>query len=549
MKRKWLSILFILLFAPSLLLTACGGIGNNDEGANEAGNGATADKQILNLLEAAELPTMNTSQADDAASFVAMNQVFEGLYRLGPENTPVPGVAKEVQESEDKKVLTFILNENAKWSDGSPVTANDFVYAWKKALHPDTLSPYAYLMKPIKNAQGIMTERDALFGKVDELGVKAIDEKTLEVTLEIPVPYFLGLTAFATFFPQKQKFVEAQGDEYALYADKMIYNGPFVMTDWNTSGWTFKKNPEYWDKDTVKLEQINYKVIKDAATETNLFETGQADRAVLNAELVDLYKDHPDFLTYEEPVMWYMKFNVDRVPIEQRKAMQRAINKEDFVNTLLNNGSIAADYFFPAGFVSHPTTGEDFRAKHGNIISFNADEARKYWDQAGSPKVTWELLVNDRDELKKTAEYIKNQLETNLPGLTININVQPFKQRLALDDAINYDIQLSGWGPDYQDPLTFMDIWVTNGGNNKANYSNAEYDKIIQDAMTNLSDLGARFESLQDAEVILLEKDAVLAPLHQRGRAVLQKHYVKDLIVHPFGPEYSFKWTYIEGKE
>lgn len=550
MKRKWLSILFVPTLALSILLTACGGNGNNDEGANEAGgNGATADKQILNLLEAAELPTMNTIQADDAASFVAMNQVFEGLYRLGPENTPVPGVAKEVQESEDKKVLTFILNENAKWSDGSPVTANDFVYAWKKAIHPDTLSPYAYLMKPIKNAQGIMTEGDALFGKVDELGVKAINEKTLEVTLEIPVPYFIGLTAFATFFPQQQEFVEAQGDEYALYADKMIYNGPFVMTDWNTSGWTFKKNPEYWDKDTVKLEQINYKVIKDAATETNLFETGQADRAVLSAELVDLYKDHPDFLTYEEPVMWYMKFNVDRVPIDQRKAMQRAINKEDFVNTLLNNGSIAADYFFPAGFVSHPKTGEDFRAKHGNIISFNADEARKYWDQAGSPKVTWDLLINDRDELKKTAEYIKNQLETNLPGLTININVQPFKQRLALDDAINYDIQLSGWGPDYQDPLTFMDMWVTNGGNNKSNYSNAEYDKIIQDAMTNLSDLGARFESLQDAEVILLEKDAVLAPLHQRGRAVLQKHYVKDLIVHPFGPEYSFKWTYIEGKE
>lgn len=542
MKVKYAIQFIILIF--STFLAACG---FGDSGAGNTG--AKGNEQVLNLLESAELPTMDTTQADDSASFVAMNQVFEGLYRLGPDDKPVPGVAKEVRKNEDGTILTFILHENANWSDGSPVTAHDFVFAWKKALNPKTLSPYAYLMKPIKNAEAIITEDNPLFGKTDELGVKAVDDKTLEVTLEIPVPYFIGLTAFPTFYPQKQKYVEEKGGDYALYSDKMLYNGPFIMSNWNTSGWTFKKNPVYWDKDAVKLEQINYKVIKDAATETNLFETGQVDRAVLSAEMVDLYKDHPDFKTYSEPTMWYLKFNVDRIPLEQRKAIQRAINKEDFVNTLLNNGSKAADYYFPAGFVTHPTTGEDFRAKHGNIVPYSIEEAQKYWEAAGSPVVTWELLINDRDEMKKIAEYIKGQLESNLPGLTININVQPFKQRLALDDAIDYDIQLWGWGPDYQDPLTYMDLWVTNGGNNKTNYSNLEYDKIIQDAMTNLDDLDERFESLQDAEVILLEQDAVVAPLYQRGRALLQKHYVKDLIVHPFGPEYSFKWAYIEGKE
>ncbi|WP_017754632.1 peptide ABC transporter substrate-binding protein [Calidifontibacillus oryziterrae] len=546
MKMKLLFLVLLLLL--SSLLAGCG---EKKEKATEDGQTAeaTAEEQVLNLLEAAELPTMDTTQADDSASFVAMNQVFEGLYRLGPDNTPVPGVAKEVIKSESGAVLTFILNENANWSDGTPVTANDFVYAWQKALHPETLSPYAHLMKPIKNAMAIITKDDPLFGKVDELGVKAIDDKTLEVTLEIPVPYFVSLTSFATFFPQKQEFVETQGSDFALYADKMIYNGPFVMSEWNASGWTFRKNNEYWDKDSVKLEQINYKVIKDAATESNLFERGQADRAILSAELVDLYQDHPDFMTYSEPTMWYLKFNIDRVPLAQRKAIQRAINKEDFVHTMLNNGSLVADYFHPADFVTHPDTGEDFRAKHGNIISYSVVEAKRYWVEAGSPIVTWELLINDRDEIKRIAEYIKNQLETNLPGLTININVQPFKQRLALDDEIDYDIQFTGWGPDYQDPLTFMDLWITNGGNNKTNYSNREYDKIIEDALVNLNDLGARFENLQDAERILLEQDAVLAPLYQRGRAVLQKSYVKNLIVHPFGPEYSFKWAYIEGKE
>ncbi|HHY72468.1 MAG TPA: peptide ABC transporter substrate-binding protein [Bacillus bacterium] len=542
MKAK-LSLLFIMTFLFSIILAACGFSNGEIES-----NGAKENEQVLNLLESAELPTMDTTRADDSASFVAMNQVFEGLYRLGPENTPVPGVAKDVIKNNDGSVLTFILNENANWSDGSPVTANDFIYAWKKALNPETLSPYAYLLKPIKNAQAIITEGNPLFGKVERLGVKALDDKTLEVTLEIPVPYFISLTAFPTFFPQKEEFVAAIGEDYALYADKMLYNGPFYMTNWTTSGWTFKKNPQYWDKETVNLAQINYKVIKDSTTETNLFETGQADRASLSAELVELYKDHPDFKTYSVPSMVYLKFNVKRIPIEQRKAMQRAINKDDFVLYLLNNGSLPADYFFPAGFVKHPKTGEDFRTKYGNIVSYNKEEAKEYWQMAGSPTVTWDLLINDRDEIKRIAEYIKNQLESNLPGLSININIQPFKQRLALDDAIDYDIQLWGWGPDYHDPLTYMDLWVTDGGNNKTNYSNREYDKIINNAMNNLDDLAVRFESLQDAEMIVLKEDAVLAPLYQSGRAALQKYYVKSLLEHPFGPQYSFKWTYIEGK-
>lgn len=539
MKFKWY-LLLILSLIFSILFSACG----FKDTRRLASSG-----QILYLLESAELPTMDTTQADDSASFAAMNQVFEGLFRLGPNNTLVPGVAKEVKANENGSILTFVLNEKANWSDGSPVTANDFIFAWKKALNPDTLSPYAYLMKPIKNAEAIMTEGGPLFGRIEELGVKAINNKKLEVTLEIPVPYFVSLTSFPTFFPQKQEYVKENGTDYALYADKMLYNGPFLMTNWNTSGWTFKKNPEYWDKKTVKLDQINYRVIKDASTETNLYETGQVDRAGLSAELVELYKDHPDFSTQSEPTMWYLKFNVDRIPLKQRKAIQRAINKEAFVSNLLNNGSLPADYFFPSGFVKHPATGKDFRDKYGNIISNNVEEARKYWKEAGSPNVTWELLINDRDEMKMIAEYIKNQLETTLPGMTININVQPFKQRLALDDSVNYDIQFWGWGPDYQDPLTFMDLWVTNGGNNKTNYSNPLYDKIIKEARNNLDDLSLRFESLQDAEVILLKEDAVIAPLYQRGRALLQKRYVKDFIVHSFGPDYSLKWVYIENKQ
>ncbi len=543
MMKNWL-LLIILSLLLSVVAGACGQAGEKNFGREQV----EKEEQVLNLLSSADLPTMDTTEADDSASFTAMNQVFEGLYRLGPDQKLVPGVAKALEKSEDGRVLTFHLHEKAKWSDGSPVTAHDFIFAWKKAIHPKTLSPYAYLFKPIQNAEAIMTKGNPLFGKVDVLGVKALNDKTLQVTLDIPVPYFLYLTAFPTFFPQKESFVKKTGSEYALYPDKMLYNGPFFMSKWTTSGWTFEKNRTYWDRDTVKLEKIHYKVMKDAASETNLFETGQVDRASVHAAFIDYYQNHPDFYTKRDPSMWFLKFNVDRIPLLQRKAIQRAINKEQLVENLLKNGSVKADYFFPEGFAFHPTSGEDFRAKYGNLVSYDVDEAKRYWKEAGSPKVTWELLISDQDQTKKIAEFIKNELETNLPGLTISINVQPFKQRLALDHAINYDIQLAGWGPDYQDPLTFMDLWVTDGGNNKTNYENPEYDKVIEEAISNYHSLAARFESLQNLEVIVLKDDAVIAPLFQGGHAVLQKKYVKNFIEHPFGPAYSLKWVFIDKK-
>ncbi|OQP20050.1 peptide ABC transporter substrate-binding protein [Geobacillus zalihae] len=536
--KKRFSFFLVLLLALS---TFQGGQGGEKP--------AEKKEQVLNLLETQEIPSLDSALATDQVSFIVLNNVMEGLYRLGKDNKPVPGVAESYTVSEDGKTYTFKLRQDAKWSNGDPVTAHDFVFAWRRVLDPKTKAEYAYIMYDIKNAAAVNT------GKlpVDQLGVKALDNYTLQVELENPIPYFISLTVFGTFMPQNEKFVKAQGDKYGLEANTTLYNGPFVLSEWkHEQGWTYAKNPNYWDKDTVKLEKINVKVVKETATMVNLYDTKKADRVILSAEFVDKYKKDKNFHTYLEPSIFWLRMNTKKEPLNNvnaRKAIAMAIDKEAMVNTLFNNGSVVANYAVPKDFVTGPD-GKDFRDANGDLVSYNVDEAKKLWEQAkkelGKDKFTIELLNYDDDVAKKVGEYLKEQLEKNLPGLTVNIKQQPFKQKLELESNMQYELSFSGWGPDYQDPMTFLDLWTTNNPHNQTGWSNAEYDKLIKDAKTTLlGDLQARWDAMLKAEKILFE-EMPIAPLYQRGRAYLQREYVKDIVIHSFGGDYSYKWAYIE---
>ncbi|QNU18109.1 peptide ABC transporter substrate-binding protein [Geobacillus zalihae] len=549
--KKRFSFFLVLLLALSTFLAACGGGKDNNNAQGGQGGEKPAEKkeQVLNLLETQEIPSLDSALATDQVSFIVLNNVMEGLYRLGKDNKPVPGVAESYTVSEDGKTYTFKLRQDAKWSNGDPVTAHDFVFAWRRVLDPKTKAEYAYIMYDIKNAAAVNT------GKlpVDQLGVKALDNYTLQVELENPIPYFISLTVFGTFMPQNEKFVKAQGDKYGLEANTTLYNGPFVLSEWkHEQGWTYAKNPNYWDKDTVKLEKINVKVVKETATMVNLYDTKKADRVILSAEFVDKYKKDKNFHTYLEPSIFWLRMNTKKEPLNNvnaRKAIAMAIDKEAMVNTLFNNGSVVANYAVPKDFVTGPD-GKDFRDANGDLVSYNVDEAKKLWEQAkkelGKDKFTIELLNYDDDVAKKVGEYLKEQLEKNLPGLTVNIKQQPFKQKLELESNMQYELSFSGWGPDYQDPMTFLDLWTTNNPHNQTGWSNAEYDKLIKDAKTTLlGDLQARWDAMLKAEKILFE-EMPIAPLYQRGRAYLQREYVKDIVIHSFGGDYSYKWAYIE---
>jgi oligopeptide transport system substrate-binding protein len=550
MKAKKISLFLVMILALSTFLAACSG-GDEETGSNDKGEGKKDVEQVLNLVETSEIPSMDTVMATDSVSFNVMNNTMEGLYRLGEGDKVVAGVADgDPTVSEDGKTFTIKLRQDAKWSNGDPVTAHDFIYAWQKAVNPDTAAEYAYMMYVIENAEEINTGKK----KVEELGAKALDDYTLEIKLTNAIPYFQSLLSFGTFMPQNQKFVEEQGEKFGLEADTTLYNGPFTMSEWkHEESFTLSKNDQYWDKDTVKLETINFKIVKDTNTAVNLYETGKIDRVGLTAENVDNYKDSEEFGTEKDTSVYFLRYNQKNKALANvniRKAIDMAYDKDAFVKTILNNGSVPAYYLVPSDFVKGPD-GKDFREANGDMNVTNKDEAKKLWEQGlkeiGESKVELELLNYDGDSAKKTGEYIKEQLETTLPGLTVGLKQQPFKQKLELESKGDYDFSYAGWGPDYQDPMTFIDMFVTDGAHNQMGYSNPEYDKLVEEAgSTLLSDLPARWEALQKAEKILIEEDAAISPLYQRGLSFLSKDKVKNLYNHAFGGDYSYKWVSIE---
>ncbi|AYC29010.1 peptide ABC transporter substrate-binding protein [Paenisporosarcina cavernae] len=574
MKKNKLFWLLSLMLVLSVFLAACGdGEDQNNDGEKEPGEVTTDDgngegdgeealdaEQVLNLIEGAEIPSVDSAVAEDQVGFVVLNNTQEGLFRLNQENVAIPAIAAgEPEISEDGLTYTFKIREDAKWSNGDAVTAKDFEFAWKRAIDPATGSPYGpYMMSGVlKNAEKIAA------GEMDkaELGVKAEDDTTLVVNLERPVPYFLSLMSFGTFYPQNEAFVTEQGENYATNSDTVISNGPFLLTEWDGTGlsWVYKKNDSYWDAESVKLTQINWDVVKENSTAVNLYTTGEKDRTGLSGEYAMQYANDPDLIKIPDTSVFYLKFNQERngkpnalANVNIREAVAKSFNKQDLTDVVLANGSVPANYLVPVDF-AFDADAVDFREVNGDMAEFNAEEAKAAWEKGlaelGVEEVTLELLGGDSDLSKKMDEYMKSQMETNLPGLTVTLKEVPFNVRLELDDAQDYDIQFAGWGPDYQDPMTFVDLFVTGSPQNNMGYSSEEFDGLIEKAKGELAmDPEARWQAMADAEKLLVAEDYAIAPVYQRAGVGLSKPYVKGIVKHPFGGDYSYKWAYISGK-
>ncbi|MDA2269281.1 peptide ABC transporter substrate-binding protein [Bacillus cereus] len=531
----------------SLLLTAC-----SSEDKEAKNNAKVIDKnetkQSISLPYIAEIPTMDVTKATDSESMNVMRNVFEGLYILGEDNKLIPGVAKSYEVSKDKKTYTFHLRDS-KWSDGTPVTAADFVFSWKRAVNPNTASEYAFLFFDIKNAKRINSKELP----VDQLGVKAIDDKTFEVQLEQPVPYFIDLTTFATFLPINEKYFESQGKQYGLEANQLVYNGAFTLDNWkHEQGFQLKKNPNYWDAKAVKLDKINFDIVKDKSTEINLYESGQIDRVGLTGEFVDKYKNSSDFKERPEVTMQFLRMNQKNEVLKNkhaRLAISQAMNKKAFVDTVLNNGSLPAVGFIPANFAKG-SDGKDFRKENGDLVKDDVNAAKESWKKARQElkkeQITLEMLTSDNAIAKKNAEYFKGELEKNLEGLTVHVKPQPRKQQIQLLLNSDYDLGVDVWGPDIPDPITFLDLFTTDSTYNFDKYSNKQYDELIQQVKTDLAgDENARWETLKRAEKILLE-DGAVAPLFQQGRSYLQRSSIKGIVTNDFGGEFNYKWAEVK---
>lgn len=538
-KTKRLS-LFVAGMTSMLVLAACGG-SNSEETADNVDATETTAGGVLNVQVDVEVATMDPQMATDGTSFEVIANTIEGLYTLDEKGVAIPSLAETTEISEDGLTYTFTLKD-AVWSNGDPVKADDFVYAWQRLADPDTASEYYYIM----GIAGVVNANEISAGEKapEELGVTAIDEKTLEVKLNHPVPFFESLMAFPSFFPMNQAFFEEAGENYGTSADTLIANGAFEITSYEPAATTIEleKNPDYFDAENISLEGIKYQVIKDTQQAMLSYQNGDLDVVTLAGEQVDLFKDDPEFQTIQAGYLWYISPNTKIPGLENtnlRKAFAQAFDKTYIAETVLKDGSVAADYMIPSGLAVDPE-GVDFRETTGTYLEYDPVAAQESLalakEELGKDSFTFTMIIEDTESSINVAQVLKSQIEENLEGVTIEIEQMPKKTRLDRMNTGDYELGLTRWGPDYADPMTYADLFLTDSGNNKGLWSNEKYDELVNSSLDGeLSlDAEARWTALQEAEGIILE-DAGILPVYQKGNAVMIKSNVSGVDFHAVG--------------
>ncbi|EPE2480242.1 peptide ABC transporter substrate-binding protein [Enterococcus hirae] len=553
MKKKWA---FSVVALSGLVLAGCYGGSANTKSSNSASGNSTDGGGVFNLVVPQEMPTADLSLATDTISFTALNNVYEGIYRLDKDSKPQPAGASELAEvSEDGLTYKIKLREDAKWSNGDPVVAADYVYGWQRTVDAATASEYAYLFAPVANAEEITA------GKKDksELGIKAVGDHELEITLTKQTPYFQYLLAFPSFFPQKQSVVEENGDAYASASDKAVYNGPFTLTDFDGPGtdteWSYKKNDNYWDKDAVKLSEIKVSVVKESSTALNLFKDGQADDVILSGELAQQNANDPAYTSVKEARTSYIELNQREADspfknVNLRKAISYSINRDALVKQVLGDGSVVSTGLIPADMFKNPETNEDFAKEAGKLVSYDKDKAKEYWEKAkkelGIDSLEFNLMASDDDASKKVIEYIQNSIQENLDGVKVKPTPVPFSVRLDRSSSGDFDTVLGGWAADYADPSSFTDLFVAGNSYNRGQWSNADYDKVVDDSGNkDAGDEQARWADLQEATKIMADDMGVI-PVYQKAEGHLVNEKIKGIVHHAAGASWDYKWTYVE---
>jgi len=560
--KKLVSILLVLLLITGMFVGCSKDDGTSTSSENTGDNSSTTEEpkkeessepKVLRILDTSDIPSLDQSIATDTVSFEVLGNTLEGLFALVGENKLQNGVAESYTVSEDGKTYTFKLRKDSVWTNGEKVTAHDFIYSWRRLVNPETASQYAFMIETanFKNASAIMNGEKP----VEELGVTATDDYTIVAELEAPVPFLANLLSFPSFFPINQKFQEAKGDAFGTSIDNTLFNGPYVLDKWETEfEYAYKKNENYWNKDNIKLDYITARIVKDPNTALSMYETDEIDVVGLSGEQVAQYEGHEDMIESIDTSVFYLQLNQKNEILKNlnaRKAFALAFDKSFITDEILANGSLPADYLVPVNLASGPD-GKDFRATTKTYMSYDKAKAQEYWAKAkeelGITTATIEFLTYDGEVGRRISEYLQGQLQANLEGLTVEIMQQPFKNKLALEDEGNFDFSFAGWGPDYGDPMTFLDMWITDSGHNVVNYSSEEYDTIIQRTkMGDLTtDLEKRWSELQRAEKILLEDDVAIVPLYQRAGKRLRQSYVKNYTFNAFAPDRYFGFMDIQ---
>mgnify|MGYP004458301243 FL=1 len=537
-------------FAVAMTGAMLAGCGSSTGTSTSSTGGTESTGGTITVAMDADLNTMDYEVATDGNSFIMQTMCEAGLLRLDENEQPVPDLAESYDVSEDGKTYTFHLRDGAKWSNGTPVTANDFVYGWRRLVDPELASEYNFIMDTI----GVVNAADVIAGTkpLEDLGVEATDDSTFVVHLNQPCGFLLGLMAFPSFFPLNQEFYESKGSDYAVGSvDDLIYCGPYTMTEWSAGNqYTFTKNEDYWDADSISGSDVTFKFLQDTQSAMMEYQQGNIDVVKLTSEQVDAYKDTEGFTTRLTGYGWRLDFCFDDASLQNkdlREAISKGIDRQSIADDVLKDGSVPATGFIPKEFAYGPD-GDDFRETSGEILKTTADAegAKAAYEKAKAAlggDVTLELLTEDSESCKAVAENIQQQLQTNLPGITITINSVPKKTRLESMQNNDYQIGLTRWGPDYADPQTFLDLYKSDRAGYTASYSNEEYNALMNKAETgeDAADFEKRWADLVEAEQILLD-DYAMAPVYQNGGAMMINPKVTGVQFHNGGVD-SYRYV------
>lgn len=524
--KKLVSIILTVVFLFTMLLTGCGSSAND----------------TLNVCVGPDPDTIDPALNSAVDGGTLILHAFEGLMTLDKDGTPVPGQAESYDLSEDERVYTFHLRDGLKWSDGTDLKASDFVYAWNRAINPETAADYEYIFDIIEGYAG------------QKLNVVAQDDKTLVVTLNAPTPYFLELTAFPAFMPVRQDIIEKNGDSWAVSADTYIGNGPYKITEWVPgSHIIFEKNNNYWGYKNLGAEKLKFVLMEDDNAMLSAYKNGEilfAD-SMPNDE-IDAWRDKEDFHLQGQLGTYYVSFNVKKAPLDNpkvRQALILAVDRDYICKNIGKSGQEPAGAFVSTG-LSDSDPSKEFREVGGEYYDptdyeGNLEKAKALLTEAGYPNgegfPNIEYLYNEGTGHQAIGEALQDMWKKI--GINVSLVSQEWATFLNTRKNGDYYIARNGWLSDYNDPISMLDMWVTGGGNNDAQWSNAQYDEIIKKIKSS-SDREERFRLMHEAEDIIFD-ESMLCPIYYYVDLYLQSSKLDGFWSSPLGFKF-FKYTTVK---
>ncbi|WEV43215.1 peptide ABC transporter substrate-binding protein [Lactobacillus sp. ESL0684] len=524
-----------------MLLTGCQ---NNSNSSNK-------EQSKITVVQDVPVDSLDPVLAYQNTSSTVVDNINEGLYTIDPKGKAELALASKVKSSNHGLTKTYTIRKNAKWSNGDPVTADDFVFSWRRLADPKIAS--AFNFQPgaagIKNADAIVAGKKP----VKSLGVSAKDKKTLVVELDREVPYLSKLLAFSAFSPVNHQYFKKVGKKFAQDSKHLVYEGPYQLKDWKSgdNNVNLVKNPKYWNAKNVNIKEVKLNVITDPEKAAIAYQNGSADYVHLSGQLVSKYRKDKGFKNKVGNFTQYVMFNVKKPGLDNadlRKAISASIDRQEITKHILKDGSVPTHSMVMKDLVTNPKTGKDFADESTtNYSQYSPTEAKRYWKKAKSSTQlrSFTLLYDDSDpSYANVAAYIKAQIEKNLPGMKVNLQQVSKKTRVDKMMKANYDATLTRWGPDYADPTAILSMYQSKNDSNYGRWSNAEFDQLLADS-NQMTNQAKRYDKLLKANNVLINS-ASCPPLYQNGYPILIRPNIKGLEMHIAGVPFVFKYASIK---